>query len=130
MNLLNVFDYQYVDLSLDLPGESEKQDNNMVVLEPELQHWVNVIELVNKSNNYNVFGEQIQLTSTWNIQLLTDLLHDYHDNQIVDFFKLAGQLIEMSKYSWSWGAGTIKGQHCSRNIWTGILKKRFRWGPL
>ena len=63
LNLIDV-DLGWADTSLDVAGESENSFQGQVELDPEMQKWVHTINLVQRSDQYNVFGERVQMHKT------------------------------------------------------------------
>ena len=71
---------------LDRPGQGEKSSNVNCdnLLTQEMLNYINVIDLVVKSEKHNFQGEHISINKSWNIELLHSLLSEYHDKQVVD----------------------------------------------
>ena len=69
---------------LDIPGDPETTANTTVVNTPEMEQWVKTIEMVSLSDKYNFEACKVRVNYTWNVELLADLLQEYHDKEIVE----------------------------------------------
>ena len=67
------------DLELDVPGKFELPDNKQVQTTPVNDQWLKIIDLIEVSGSWNKDNCQIRVNTSWNFELLEQLLHDYHD---------------------------------------------------
>ena len=72
------------DLELDAPGQPEKLEISTIEMTQEHKYWLDVINTVRNTNQYNFKQARIRIDFTWNVKLLKGLLSDYHDKEIID----------------------------------------------
>ena len=75
------------DLVLDVPHKLETQDLTPARLTPDNQQIVKIIELVHESGRLNKDLCKIRVGTNWNIPLLSDMLHDYHDKEVLQYLE-------------------------------------------
>ena len=72
---------------LDQPGEPEQIHGAKIVTTKENEQWLKIIELVIMSGKPNCEACQIRVNHNWNFKLLSDLLVDYHDREVLKYLQ-------------------------------------------
>ena len=78
---------ELADNSLDFPDKGESVMPYLIEMTRQLEKWVSLIQKVHDSNAYNFEKCRININNTWNITLLTSLLREYHDKDILEFLQ-------------------------------------------
>ena len=58
------------DEDWDVPGQVEMSDTSPINLDPHLEQWVRIIELVHESERWNKDCCRIRINDHWNVNLL------------------------------------------------------------
>ena len=69
---------------LDILSSPESTDIKKVVFNPVKDQWVRIIELVMLSQKPNKDGCRIRVNNIWNFELLSSLLADYPDKDVIE----------------------------------------------
>ena len=102
-------DDHLADGGLDFPGKVEVQKEFKVELTPDQEHFFGIIKRVIDSGKHNYEGERIPVNNKWNIDLLTSLLTDYHDQQVIDFITFGFPICRNEDHPLEMGGRNHKG---------------------
>ena len=75
------------DWALDKPSLPEDFIFEPIEISCRNQHWLNIIRQVVESGMHNKDGCRIRVNDKWNFTLLCQMLHDYHDQEVLDFLE-------------------------------------------
>ena len=87
LNSILQFYSQTGDDKLDVPNAVEMADYSPITLTNESKQWVDIIQLVNLSGDWNKDNYKIRVNNHWKCALLRSLLVNYDDHDIVDFLQ-------------------------------------------